>query len=151
MKSIIFSSLIFITACSGIPVQVVSESSSQTSISQTTSPTATVTPTPQTRPTTTFPQDPEMNGYQPDVFISMIQSNIPYWYRSYSNETLLEIGHLFCQGLDSGTSLEYFFTQFFIRVNNQDPTLSEGSGLFARYSILYICPEYYYHIGSMSN
>jgi hypothetical protein len=137
-------------ACGGSSTEIVSSDTAvpvTTSAPETTTTvvdtTTTQAPTPATRPTITAPAEPDMNGYQPDVFLSMIEKDLFYWNISYTDDVLINIGNLSCQEFDAGTEVEDYLVTFYVMVSDQDPLLAENVGLFLRYAIRYLCPEHY--------
>ena len=157
MKNIIIPSLLFLAACGGTPEVVSSEAASATTttVAETTTTVALTTTTqsapPETRPIITAPTEPDMNGYQPDVFLSMVERDIWYWNISYTDDVLVSLGNLSCQALDEGQEVEDYLVTFYLMATEQDPTLGEDVGLFLRYAIKYLCPEHFGQIEAYNN
>ena len=121
-------------------------------VETTAAPTTTQAPTPATRPTLPpEPEEPPMNGYQPDVYLDIVQENIPYWYYSYSDENLTGLGIAICDELDAGTAVDRQLMNIIVMVQDIDPDLADDSGLFMRYVVRYICPEHYGQIESLNS
>lgn len=159
MKKIIAASLL-LTACGGTTTELVLQDSQLTpettvTVSETTTttvaPTTTLEPVPETRPTLAPYEEPPMNGYQPDVYLDMVQDDIPLWYYSYSDENLLSLSIAICDSLDAGAQIDRLLVEVMLMVADVDPALNDSLGLWMRYVVRYICPEHYGQIEALAN
>lgn len=130
----------------------------ETAPSTTFTPTTTIAPTttqpapPETRPTLPpEPEEPAMNGYQPDVFLDYTRENTPYWYYSYTDDNLINLAISTCEWLDEGTPIDRVLIETMIMAEEIDPTLNNDIGLFFRGIARYICPEHYNQIEELAD
>lgn len=155
MKTIIATTLaaLTLTACGKEIVYVEAEPTPTTQTPTTTAtPTTTTQPAPpETRPTLPpEPQEPAMNGYQPDTFLDYTKNNTPYWYYSYTDENLLNLGLSLCEWLDAGTSIDRVLIETMYMAEDIDPALNNDVGIFIRGIVRYICPEHYGQIEALN-
>lgn len=108
-------------------------------------------PVPVTRPTVPVVTEPPLNGYQPDVFLDQVRSDISYWYYSYGDDALVDMGLLLCQEIDNGNTVDRVLVDFYLIAQNQDPTLAENAGLYLRYVVRYLCPEHFWQIDALND
>lgn len=106
-------------------------------------PTTTEARPPATRPTITAATEPPLNGYQPDLYIDMVEEFAPYWYYSYTDDVLLNLAHLSCQTLDEGAAVERLLFDLMSMVDDVDPALNDSIGTWLRAVVRYVCPEHY--------
>lgn len=155
--AISITAAIALSACGGSDSPSLLESTPATTAAPETTTTVEVTTTtaapapPETRPTVPVVTEPPLRGYQPDVFLDMLRSDVSYFYYSYADDNLVDMGLLLCQELDNGASIDRLLIDFTIMASDQDYELGNHTGLYMRYVVRYLCPEHYGQIEALSS
>jgi hypothetical protein len=139
--------IVYVNTEDTAPAEQPAEEPAETTIA----PTTTQAPTPETRPTLPpEPEEPAMNGYQPDVYLQYTKDNTPYWYYSYTDENLINLGISLCEWLDEGTTIDRILLETMYMAEDIDPALNDDVGIFIRGVVRYICPEHYGQIEALA-
>lgn len=110
--------------------------------------------TPPTRPTVSYPQEytePPSSGYQPVLFHEYIDNITPDWSRYYTDENLMKLALISCDLFDQGITARQYLANTTSVIQDVNPKLANTLGLFARGTILYVCPENIWVIEQISS
>ena len=149
VAALAIGSAIAVSACAGEKIVYV-DATTVPPVETTAAPTTTQAPPPETRPTLPpEPEEPPINGYQPDVYLDYTRDYTPYWYYSYTDENLKGLAIALCDELDAGMAIDRLLIDTMVMADDIDPVLNDDIGLFFRGVVRYICPEHYGQIEAL--